>query len=198
MRASLWNLKVGMLALVMGVAQSSSAGGPVAKPVPPCGLRPEIFTEPAQVIHTKNLPKALMVGRIAEVWIESKDGQMKLHARHNFKSGQKEFLCATLPPSRRENFSFPLLTLLDRSEQKSTGDALWQFQVMVNGSQLGLWSQKSGLLKTEDFVDKPRGPWKTEFFTSFLEEYRLRSGLDLGETELFSVIRYDLISADSK
>lgn len=198
MRAGLWSFKFGVLALMMGVSQGSFAGGPATKPVPPCGLRPEIFNEPAQVIHTKNLPKALMVGRVAEVWIESKDGQLKLHARHNFKNGQKEFLCADLPPNRRENFSFPLVTLLDRSEQKAAGDSVWQFQVMVNGSKLGLWSQKSGLLKAGDFVDKARGPWKPEFFASFLEEYRLRSVLDLGETELLSVIRYDLITADSK
>lgn len=173
-------------------AVSVAASIPPEK-VPTCpDRRPELFDEPQMITTVAALPVSVLVARTADVWLESKTTGLKIWARHNFKSGQKSFVCADLPVGAEAHASVPLVVLNDRTKAKKVGDSLWQFQVMAKAGKLGLWNQKSGLMTVTELLDLSKSRWKTEFTQGVLDEHKLRSSQQLGDLEAVSLIRYDL------
>lgn len=107
------------------------------------------------------LPRALLVAKKADIWIESEASNFRLWVTHNFKSGQKEFNCATLPSQKQRNFSFFGPVILDRTANQKEGSTVWQFQVLVRGMQLGIWNQKSSLVKIDQILGTSgKSTWK--------------------------------------
>lgn len=141
------------LMLVLLIA-SISIHAVAQEDIPQCSKegieRPFLFGVRGQSLE--KLPNALLVAKKADIWIESEASGLKLWVTHNFKSGQKEFNCATLPPQKQKTFSFFGPVIFDRTEKRKEGSTVWQFQVLVRGLQLGLWNQKSSLVKIEQIL----------------------------------------------
>lgn len=127
--------------------------------VPSCPAKPRVFADLANRTPESIPESKLLVGREVNLWIESADPQgLKLWVRHNFRNGRKEFVCANIPPQVQENFSVPVLALHDQTVNQKTGDAVWQLQVMVRDRELGLWSQKSGLMDSKALLSPQAQP----------------------------------------
>jgi len=182
---------IGLLSIPGALGHATAEGNPR---VPSCvESRPELFAEPRVVITESSLPSAVFVAKSADVWLESKQSGLKIWAKHNFKSGQKSFVCADLPAEISTHASIPLVVLNDRTSSKKVGNSLWQFQIMAKEGKLGLWNQKSGILTVEDFLHNPKSGWKREHYTSLTEEFFLRSSQNFSDLEVTSLIRYDLV-----
>lgn len=140
-----------------------SAFATAQQDVPSCSKnsedRPFQFDLQGQPI-TK-LPKKLFVAKKANIWVESENSNLKFWVTHNFKTGMKEFNCATLPETKQRNFSFFGPVIFDNTLSKNEGSTVWQFQVLVRGMQLGIWNQKSSLVKMDQILrESTPQPWR--------------------------------------
>lgn len=125
--------------------------------------RPFLFGVQGQSLS--KLPNLLFVAKKADLWIESESSGFKLWVTHNFKSGQKEFNCATIGGAtfekNQKNFSFFGPVIFDRTSEQKEGSTVWQFQVLVRGMQLGIWNQKSSLVKIDKIMGtKGASSWR--------------------------------------
>lgn len=149
--------------LVEANAFAASGDGAVAKKVPSCAHKGSVFDDLKNRQPEVQIPSSVLVGRTVNLMIESESGDLKVWVKHNFKTGQKEFVCATIPKELQQNFSVPILVLNDRTDGKRVGDSVWQFQVMVRDHEIGLWNQKSGLLRSEEIFAPTASPiWFAE------------------------------------
>lgn len=130
--------------------------------VPACSKEKEErpFEMELQGLPLSKLPKALFVAKVANVYIESSTSEFRLWMTHNFKTGIKEFSCATLPKGKTQNFSFLGPVIYDNTTSKKEGSTIWQFQILVRGLQLGLWNQKSSLVKLDQVISSTEGTWR--------------------------------------
>lgn len=191
-------IKGAFVILAMALPGVASGTGTATLPhVPECqGGRPDVFQEIRAPLSLSALPSAVLIARTADVWIENKESGLKIWARHNFKTGQKSFVCASIPTAAATHTSVPLVVLYDRTAAAKVGDSLWQFQIMVRDRKMGLWNQKTGIMTVKDLLNldsQTRNPqWKVEFESTLLDEPTLRGAQSSGAVESISVIRYDL------
>ena len=107
------------------------------------------------------LPNSLFVAKKADIWVESENSGQKFWVTHNFKTGMKEFNCATLTENKQRNFTFFGPVIYDNSTSKKEGSTVWQFQVLLRGMQLGIWNQKSSLVKIDQIMNNQgSNPWR--------------------------------------
>jgi hypothetical protein len=142
------NLKP-LIYFVAFLAFSSSAWA--NKPVPECKTRPEFFSHGKVLPGIKTLPRLVLVGKRAIYYAESKTGGFRLWGEQSFINGQSKIACASMKESDSQSFSIYAPTLIDLSGDKSIGDSYWQFHMIANPEQFGIWNQKSRLFsKTTD------------------------------------------------
>jgi hypothetical protein len=125
------------------------------KPVPECKTRPEFFTHGKILPSIKALPHLVLIGQRAIYYAESKAGDFRLWGEQSFVKGQSRIVCASIKESPKEtdsqSFSIYAPTLIDLSGDKSIGDSYWQFHMIANPQQFGIWNKKSRLFpKTTD------------------------------------------------
>lgn len=166
------------------------------KKLTPCGERPELFSERQDVLSFDGLPKSVFVGRVAHFWIESKDGSVKVLMRQNFKTGQKEFVCANLKESLNEHFAMMGPTLIDRSNEQKAGSTMWQFQLLIQGGRLGVWNHKTRLITVNEFLSKQKSA-SGDVSLQWIEDSHLRIHRTVRNFDLILVIEYDHVDASA-
>ncbi len=135
--------------------------------VPACSKdfeeRPFAFGSSSRPLN--QLSNSVFVAKRADIWIESRANNFRVGVTHNFKTGLKEFTCATFGSAvdnlKQKNFSFFGPVIFDRTATQIEGSTVWQFQVLVRGMQLGLWNQKSSLVKLHQILNqKEQSAWR--------------------------------------
>ena len=160
-----------------------------------CGDRPEIFLESPLNLSIETLPKNLFVARIASFWIESKDGRMKMQVDQNFKTGHKNFVCATFPHGLQKTFSMFAPALLDRTLGQKTGTAIWQFRTLMEDGRLGVWNQKSNIFSaTQFFALANQHEMDMHWSQAGPDDFRIRFQKTEGDFNLILVIDFDQLN----
>lgn len=187
----------GILKLIVGAALLFFAGRLWAEenPISPCGDRPDLFIESPLQVPFDVMPKNLFVGRMAHFWVESKDGLTKVGVKQNFKTGHKEFACATLPRGLKRHFSLFAPALLDRTLGQKTGTTIWQFQTSLDEGRLGVWNQKTKLFTPEQFFAyAKKNGLQLQWSQMGTDDFRIRLQKVVGDFTMILVIDFDQIT----
>lgn len=168
---------------LMLLIQNLAAGDSKSK-IPPCDERPDFLLE--SPIGSSLEPGIILAARSSQLWIESEDAQILL--RQNFKTGQKEFVCANLLRSTRKHFSILAPTVIDNSPDQKTGSTVWQFQATLDGGRLGSWNQVTKLVTASDVHKSPK---QNLSWTNATDDYKLRIKTKSGEYSMTLLIEYD-------
>jgi hypothetical protein len=100
------------------------------------------------------LPNMIFVGRIADHYVQTKSGNLKMWSQHSFKLGKSSILCASARGSMDFISSIYAPTLLDQSRDRSVGNSFWQFQLVSENQKFGVWNRKSRLLNSGESIEK--------------------------------------------
>lgn len=112
--------------------------------IPNCDRAAEMETSRREVVGGfSQLPKMMLVGRLANHMVEvrEKDHTVLLHGRQSFINAKSEIVCATTDLKEAKTFSLYAPTLIDLKNK--SGNSFWQFQMMANSTQVGIWNAKS-------------------------------------------------------
>jgi hypothetical protein len=121
------------------------------EPVPECRTRPEFFSHGKVLSSVKALPHLVFIGKRAIYYTENKATGQRLWGEQSFVKGQSQIVCASMANGDSQSFSIYAPTLIDLSGDKSIGDSYWQFHMIANSKQFGIWNKKSRLFpKTTD------------------------------------------------
>lgn len=122
-----------------------------AKAVPECRTKPDFVNRSGTVLNLKSLPQMILIGKKAEHYVENKSTGIKIWGVQSFKKGNSKLICATPSKAENESFSIYAPTLIDLTNGKTIGDSYWQFHMIANSKQFGIWNKKSRLFpKTKD------------------------------------------------
>jgi hypothetical protein len=136
-----------LITLCIFISFSVKAAGPVSV----CSEKPDFLSQQRVSLSLKNLPRVVLVGTSAEYYVETKSTGLKLWGRQSFKSGKSEIVCGQMGQSQNSSFSLYGPTLLDLSGEKNVGDSYWQFHMIANTKNFGIWNKKTWLFpKTKD------------------------------------------------
>lgn len=120
-------------------------------PVPECRTRPEFFSHGKSLPSIDSLPHGVLVGQRAIYYTENRSTGFRLWGEQSFVKGQSKIVCASMKGSEDQSFSIYAPTLIDLSGDKSISDSYWQFHMIANTKQFGIWNKKSRLFpKTTD------------------------------------------------
>ncbi len=123
-------------------------------PVPECRTRPEFFSHGKVLPSIRSLPHMVFIGKRAIYYVENKNSGSKLWSEQSFVKGQSKIVCATMKESEEQSFSLYAPTLIDLSGDKSVGDSYWQFHMIANPKQFGIWNKKSRVFpRTKDLEE---------------------------------------------
>jgi hypothetical protein len=102
----------------------------------------------SMVLQAADLPKLVLVGRRANIYVESTDGSgntLKMEASQNFVNAKSKIECVTSSASDSSSVDFVAPTLLDLTNSMNVGSSVWKFNLMVDGAKAGIWNQVSRL-----------------------------------------------------
>ncbi len=140
-----------LLSFIAIFAVSFSIHAQAHQAVPECKTRPEFFTHGKFLSSIRSLPHMLLIGQRAIYYAESKTTGFRLWGEQSFVKGQSRINCASMKEAETQSFSIYAPTLIDLSGDKSIGDSYWQFHMIANPQQFGIWNKKSRLFsKTTD------------------------------------------------
>lgn len=134
---------------------------PLFKQAPECAERPEFVSETRTEIvgGFEALPKAVLVARDAEMWVEGREEgrAVKMHAYQSFMQAktrsQGKVLCGSTPEDFADRFSLMAPTLIDASVGQKVGNSMWQFQMIADRKAYSVWNKKSLGLSKADKLD---------------------------------------------
>lgn len=143
--------------LISTISSESFAGLKAAE----CQIRPDFLNNPKSTL-VKNidaLPHLVFVARKADYYVENKEQSFKLWGQQSFTRVDSKVLCATIPAFHEGlqdlRFSIYAPTLMDLTGDQKVGDSFWQFHLMADGTQVGIWNQKSRMYsKAKDFESR--------------------------------------------
>ncbi len=95
------------------------------------------------LVSISDLPSGALLARDAKVFIESKD--LHLQASQDFIKPKSQILCFSGPAQSKFSVSLDVPTLIDLTIEKLIGNSIWEFNLMVDGKQVGIWDQVSHL-----------------------------------------------------
>ena len=116
--------------------------------IPKCEEKPSFLSERKEEIvqGLDGLPRMILVARKASHYIESRSGKTHLLSEQDFKgTGKSTITCASLADALPRSYSLYAPVLLDLTEKKKSPNSLWQFQLMANAKELGVWNHKTVL-----------------------------------------------------
>jgi hypothetical protein len=156
---------------------------------PECSERPEFISETRTEIvgGFAALPKAVLVARDAEMWVEGREDakHLKVHAYQSFLQAksrkQGKVLCGTLPEDFADRFSLMAPTLIDASLGQKVGNSMWQFQVIADRKAFSVWNKKSIATGKSEKLD--------QLFKDQQTPYRL---YQIGHNEFELVVKKDV------
>lgn len=114
--------------------------------IPICTEKPSFLLEQKNEITQgiNGLPKMVLVARKATHYVESKTGKAHLLSEQDFKkNGKSTITCASLVDMLTQSYSLYAPVLLDLTNEKKIISSLWQFQMMSNLKELGVWNHKT-------------------------------------------------------
>lgn len=142
----------GLLALVFPILSYASLK------VEECQGRPDFMgsQKASSSIRLDALPHLLFVARKVDYYVENKDQSVKIWGRQSVTRIESKILCANVAtvPMQYGSLRFSLYapTLMDLTKDQKIGDSFWQFHLSTEGSQLGIWNQKSRMFsKVKNF-----------------------------------------------
>ena len=201
------NVVVGVLGiLISSTAFSTSAKNLHTKPslkasgvsvkIPECHDRPVFLSQTGTEIEVSRIPKIILVGKNVEHYVESKNSKLKLHGVQSFIKGTSKIICGTA--RQREDLSFSMYapTVIDFSSGKGISSAVWQFQMMANPKEFGLWNQKSRILSRsrdlQTVLQEIGG--KAQIFQVSQNEYEILISKEAKDSIEFLSIRFDAVN----
>lgn len=170
---------------------------------PDCSSRPEFLVETRPEVPggLSALPKAVLVARDAEMWIEGRaeDGAaLRVHAYQSFVQKKSrshgKVLCGSMPENFADRFSLVAPTLIDVSEDKRVGNSLWQFQVIADHKGFSVWNKKSPSLSKAESLAELLSGMKAQYrlYQISHNEYELLLQKDVGGVTQTLSLRYEV------
>ena len=109
----------------------------------PCLCSPDFLSRQQTSTPIKNLPSQILIAQSANYFVESKSKDFQLWSEQSFVTGISRFVCGQSLDQRAKNFSLYGPTLLDLSKERKLSNSFWQFRMIANAKQYGIWNQKS-------------------------------------------------------
>lgn len=129
------------------ITSSAWSGSKVSE----CRSRPE-FLSRGKIISS--LPRMALIGKSANFYVESKNLKTRIWGTQNFVRGESKIVCGSTPANESHSFSIYAPTLIDHSSENRVGPSYWQFHMIANAKQFGIWNQKSRLFsKAKDLEE---------------------------------------------
>ena len=130
---------------------SVSAISDKAPGLPLCPHEVLIKEKGGQRIAFSALPKALLLGRSAEISVQGQDLQkdFQIQESQSFLAAETKVLCASTPGanfySKSEEFQTEIQApvLLDLTQENSTGNSVWTFRTQVQKDKVISWNTVS-------------------------------------------------------
>jgi hypothetical protein len=183
-----------LLYLVAFLSISALAWG--HDPVPECRTRPEFFSHGKPLASVRSLPHMLLVGQRAIYYVENRSTGFRLWGEQNFIRAEEKIVCASMAKSEDQSFSIYAPTLIDLSGDKSIGDSYWQFHMIANAKQFGIWDKKSRLFpKTTDLeAGLAKIGAQVQVIQISRDQYELQFSRESDKTVEVLSIRFDAVS----
>lgn len=131
---------------------------PAASKVQECQKRPDFLSRSkySGIKNMESLPRLVFVAREADFYVENKNQSFKIWGQQSFTRVESKIICANVSAIgmlyESLRFSVYAPTLMDLTGDQKVGDSFWQFHLNVDGSQLGIWNQKTRLFsKVKEF-----------------------------------------------
>jgi hypothetical protein len=181
------------LVFIIGLIITSSAFG--VSTVPECQNRPEFLTQGRTLPNLKALPSFVYIGKRADYYIENKATGLKIWGEQSFLRGESKIVCASAGRDQSQSYSMYAPTLIDLSKDKSLGESYWQFHVIANAKQFGIWNKASRVFSKNK--DLESGLAKIGAQVQFVQlshsEYQFVFTRETDQTLETLVIRFDAI-----
>jgi hypothetical protein len=166
------------------------------EPVPECRAKPEFFSHGKVLSSVKDLPKVVLIGKRAIYYVENKSTGFRLVGEQSFVKGQSQIVCATMPEATPQSFSIYAPTLIDLTGDQSTGDSYWQFHMIANAKQFGIWNKQSRVFSKSK--DLESGLAKTgaqiQVVQISRDQFEIQFSRELDKTNEVLSIRFDALS----
>lgn len=157
-----------LLSVQPAIAVMSPKGGRLLTPLffkaSDCQERPEFLSELRTEVPGgfEALPKAVLVARDAEMWVEGpasgSGNDLRVHAYQSFMKAPTrslgKILCGSSSAELMDRFSLHAPTLIDGSKDKKVGNSFWQFQVIADRQSYSVWNKKSSLFSQAEKIEK--------------------------------------------
>lgn len=171
---------------------------------PECSARPDFMAEARTEIPggLQALPKAVLVARDAEMWVEGQSSAGKDVRVHTYQSFVQEktratakVLCGSTPMDFSNRYSLVAPTLIDVSRDQRVGNSMWQFQVIAEHKGFSAWNKKSPSLSQNEKLEGLMRQMKTNYRVYQLShnEYELLLQKEEGGVVQTLSIRYEAL-----
>ena len=174
---------------------SQKASG-VSVKIPECNERPEFLSQNKTEIEITQIPKVILVGKKAEHYVQSKTSKLKLHGVQNFKKSASKIICGTARQRENQSFSLYAPTLIDFSSGKGISSAVWQFQMMANPKEFGVWNRQSRILSRSEALQKTLQEigGKVQIYQLSQNEYEILISKESESSSEYLSIRFDAVN----
>jgi hypothetical protein len=140
------------------------------------------------------LPKMLFVARSAEFVVATiKDKKpVRIRTKHSFTTAKAEVLCADVG-FPEAHYSLYAPTLINFAANKNQPHSIWQFQLMANKKQIGIWNTRSRLQSIHQdlaAVESQAGV-QLQVYQTDHDRYELVLQRQVGESKEILTIQYD-------
>ncbi len=165
-------------------------------PVSECRTKPEFFSHGKVLTSIKDLPKVVLIGKRAIYYVENKNSGFRLVGEQSFVKGQSRIVCATMPEVSSQSFSMYAPTLIDLTGDQSIGDSYWQFHMIANEKQFGIWNKQSRVFSKSK--DLESGLAKTgaqiQVIQISRDQFEIQFSRESDKTNEVLSIRFDALS----
>jgi hypothetical protein len=167
-----------------------------SRPLAKCANRPEFILSHRSPIAFKNLPPKIFIAQVANFYVENKSQTFQLWSEQSFLKGSSQFICGKYDNGKSESFSLYAPTLMDLSGEQKLSDSYWQFRMIANTKQFGIWNQKTRIFTRSKDLESAIAALgaQVQFFQISEDIYEM---LITRETESYNEtlsIRFDTVS----
>jgi hypothetical protein len=163
--------------------------------VPECKSQPDYLSHGKVLSSVKSLPRMVYIAKRAIHFIEGKDNGFRLWGEQSFVRGQSRIVCASNAGLNNQSFSLYAPTLIDLSGEKSNAESYWQFHMISNPEQFGIWNKKSSIFsQTKDLEAglKKIGA-QVQIIQISRDEYEFQFSRETNKTFEILSIRFDAV-----
>lgn len=174
---------------------ASKASG-ISVKIPECSARPDFLYQNKTEIDQGQIPKVILVGKRADHYVESKNSKLKLYGSQSFKKSSSKVICGTARQRESQTFSLYAPTIMDFSSGRGLSSSVWQFQMMANPKEFGVWNQQSRILSKPEALQKRLQDigGKVQFFQLSQNEYEMVISKETDSLQEYLSIRFDAVN----